>query len=126
MIGSDGEIPIFGRANPHPRSYGTNARVLGRYVRDLKVVTLEDNTACTIAANVNVVNLAIGKEVTLPYTAAANGNTCSAVTVATAPARRAVVDTAPAMTVTRDPSAAAPRASTRTAPRSPSATAATP
>ncbi|HMD37135.1 MAG TPA: amidohydrolase family protein, partial [Vicinamibacterales bacterium] len=42
MIGSDGEIPIFGRANPHPRSYGTNARVLGRYVRDLKVITLED------------------------------------------------------------------------------------
>ena len=42
MIGSDGEIPIFGRANPHPRSYGTNARVLGRYVRELKVITLED------------------------------------------------------------------------------------
>src|SRR5204863_1223208 len=42
MISSDGEIPIFGRANPHPRSYGSNARVLGRYVRDLKVITLED------------------------------------------------------------------------------------
>ena len=42
MIGSDGEIPIFGTANPHPRSYGTFVRVLGRYVRDLKVVTLED------------------------------------------------------------------------------------
>ncbi|HEV3141177.1 MAG TPA: amidohydrolase family protein, partial [Vicinamibacterales bacterium] len=42
MIGSDGEIPIFGRSNPHPRSYGTNARVLGRYVRDLKIITLED------------------------------------------------------------------------------------
>lgn len=42
MIGSDGEIPIFGIASPHPRSYGTFVRVLGRYVRDLKVITLED------------------------------------------------------------------------------------
>jgi N-acyl-D-amino-acid deacylase len=42
MIGSDGEVPIFGQANPHPRSYGTFVRVLGRYVRELKVITLED------------------------------------------------------------------------------------
>jgi dihydroorotase/N-acyl-D-amino-acid deacylase len=42
MIGSDGEIPIFGTANPHPRSYGTFVRVLGRYVRELKTITLED------------------------------------------------------------------------------------
>ena len=42
MIGSDGEIPVFGAASPHPRSYGTFARVLGRYVRDLHVITLED------------------------------------------------------------------------------------
>jgi N-acyl-D-amino-acid deacylase len=42
MIGSDGEIPIFGEANPHPRSYGTFVRVLGRYVRDLKVISLEE------------------------------------------------------------------------------------
>jgi len=42
MIGSDGEVPIFGEANPHPRSYGTFARVLGRYARDLKTITLED------------------------------------------------------------------------------------
>jgi dihydroorotase/N-acyl-D-amino-acid deacylase len=42
MIGSDGEVPIFGRDMPHPRSYGTFARVLGVYVRDKKVVTLED------------------------------------------------------------------------------------
>src|SRR6185436_813350 len=33
MIGSDGEVPIFGQASPHPRSYGTFVRVLGRYVR---------------------------------------------------------------------------------------------
>jgi N-acyl-D-amino-acid deacylase len=42
MIGSDGEIPVFGRANPHPRSYGTFARVLGVYVREKHVITLED------------------------------------------------------------------------------------
>jgi N-acyl-D-amino-acid deacylase len=42
MIGSDGEVPTFGRANPHPRSYGTFARVLGLYVREKKTLTLED------------------------------------------------------------------------------------
>ena len=26
MIGSDGEIPVFGQASPHPRSYGTFTR----------------------------------------------------------------------------------------------------
>jgi N-acyl-D-amino-acid deacylase len=41
MIGSDGEIPIFGTASPHPRSYGTFARVLGVYVREKKVISLE-------------------------------------------------------------------------------------
>jgi len=42
MIASDGQVVAFGRASPHPRSYGTFARVLGRYVRELKVLTLED------------------------------------------------------------------------------------
>ena len=42
MIGSDGEIPQFGKGAPHPRSYGTFARVLARYVRERKVLTLED------------------------------------------------------------------------------------
>ncbi len=42
MIASDGGIPVFGQASPHPRSYGTFARVLGRYVRELKVITLQD------------------------------------------------------------------------------------
>ena len=27
---------------PHPRNYGTNARVLGRYVRETNVLTLEE------------------------------------------------------------------------------------
>ena len=42
MIGSDGEIPQFGVGAPHPRSYGTFVRVLGRYVRELHTITLED------------------------------------------------------------------------------------
>ena len=42
MIGSDGEIPVFGTAAPHPRSYGTFARVLGRYVREKHTIALED------------------------------------------------------------------------------------
>jgi N-acyl-D-amino-acid deacylase len=42
MIASDGGIPLFGKDVPHPRSYGTFARVLGRYVRERKVLTLED------------------------------------------------------------------------------------
>jgi N-acyl-D-amino-acid deacylase len=42
MIASDGEVPIFGQASPHPRSYGTFARVLGRYVRDQHVIGLPD------------------------------------------------------------------------------------
>lgn len=32
----------FLRANPHPRAYGTFARVLGRYVRDEKILPLEE------------------------------------------------------------------------------------
>jgi N-acyl-D-amino-acid deacylase len=42
MIASDGGIPLFGKDVPHPRNYGTFARVLGRYVRERKVLTLED------------------------------------------------------------------------------------
>ena len=42
MIASDGEIPIFGSGAPHPRSYGTFARVLGFYVREERILTLED------------------------------------------------------------------------------------
>ncbi len=42
MFASDGEIPVFGQASPHPRSYGTFARVLGVYVREKHALTLED------------------------------------------------------------------------------------
>jgi dihydroorotase/N-acyl-D-amino-acid deacylase len=41
MIASDGEVAIFGRNHPHPRSYGTFVRVLGLYARDKKLLPLE-------------------------------------------------------------------------------------
>lgn len=40
LIGSDG-IPEL-KGNPHPRLFGTMPRVLSRYVRERKVITLED------------------------------------------------------------------------------------
>jgi dihydroorotase/N-acyl-D-amino-acid deacylase len=44
MIASDASpgIPTFGKDVPHPRAYGTFARVLGVYVRDKGLLTLED------------------------------------------------------------------------------------
>jgi len=42
MIASDGWVQILGRGVPHPRSYGTFVRVLGVYVRERGVITLED------------------------------------------------------------------------------------
>lgn len=42
MIASDSGVREFGSGVPHPRGYGNNARVLGRYVRELKVIGLED------------------------------------------------------------------------------------
>lgn len=42
MHASDGSTFKFGTAMPHPRNYGTFPRVLGRYVRDEKVIPLEE------------------------------------------------------------------------------------
>ena len=42
MIAADSGVRTFGRGVPHPRGYGNNARVLGRYVHELNVITLED------------------------------------------------------------------------------------
>ncbi|MCA1590735.1 MAG: amidohydrolase family protein [Acidobacteria bacterium] len=42
MIAADSGVRRFGEGVPHPRGYGNNARVLGRYVRNLKVISLED------------------------------------------------------------------------------------
>src|SRR5262249_21192172 len=41
-IASDGRVVQLGAGNPHPRSYGTNARVLAEYVRERRILTLED------------------------------------------------------------------------------------
>jgi N-acyl-D-amino-acid deacylase len=45
-FGSDEAAPapegVFLKSNPHPRAYGTFARVLGRYARDEKALTLAD------------------------------------------------------------------------------------
>ena len=42
MIASDSGVRQFGSGVPHPRGYGNNARVLGKYVRELKIIALED------------------------------------------------------------------------------------
>jgi N-acyl-D-aspartate/D-glutamate deacylase len=54
-IGSDGtavatEGPLA-RGNPHPRYYGTFPRILGRYVREDKVITLEEAIRKMTSAN---------------------------------------------------------------------------
>lgn len=41
-VASDSGLRVFGQGVPHPRGYGTNTRVLGRYVRELKVIGLEE------------------------------------------------------------------------------------
>ena len=45
-FGSDEGAPategVFLKSNPHPRAYGTFARLLGRYVRDEGVISLEE------------------------------------------------------------------------------------
>jgi N-acyl-D-amino-acid deacylase len=42
MIASDAGIAVMGAGKPHPRAYGTNSRVLGKYVREEKVISLEE------------------------------------------------------------------------------------
>ena len=43
MIGSDSLAPAAGQGGkPHPRTYGTFPRVLGKYVREERLITLED------------------------------------------------------------------------------------
>lgn len=45
-FGSDAEAPapegVFLKSNPHPRAYGNFARLLGKYVREEKVIPLEE------------------------------------------------------------------------------------
>jgi N-acyl-D-amino-acid deacylase len=42
MIASDAGIAKFNSGVPHPRAYGTNARVLGNYVRSQRIISLEE------------------------------------------------------------------------------------
>jgi N-acyl-D-amino-acid deacylase len=42
MIASDSSVREFNVGMPHPRGYGNNVRVLGHYVRELKLISLED------------------------------------------------------------------------------------
>lgn len=42
MFACDASIRVFGQGSPHPRGYGTNARVLSRYVREKKIISLEE------------------------------------------------------------------------------------
>jgi len=42
MFGCDGSIRVFGKGMPHPRAYGTNARILAEYVREQHVISLEE------------------------------------------------------------------------------------
>jgi N-acyl-D-amino-acid deacylase len=60
-IGSDGsayavEGPLR-RGNPHPRNFGTFPRVLGVYVRDKKLLTLEDAVRKMTSLNAAKINL---------------------------------------------------------------------
>ncbi|MCC6931603.1 MAG: D-aminoacylase [Gemmatimonadaceae bacterium] len=41
MIASDGRLTVPGEGAAHPRAYGTFPRVIGHYVRDVKLLTLE-------------------------------------------------------------------------------------
>jgi len=42
IVASDGIVVEFGEQKPHPRSYGTFPRVLSKYVRELKAISIED------------------------------------------------------------------------------------
>jgi N-acyl-D-aspartate/D-glutamate deacylase len=60
-VGSDGTAVRIGgptaRGNPHPRYYGTFPRVLGRYVREEKLLTLEDAVRKMTSANTAKIRL---------------------------------------------------------------------
>ncbi len=42
MVACDSGLREFGKDVPHPRGYGNNPRVLARYVREMKVLRMED------------------------------------------------------------------------------------
>jgi N-acyl-D-amino-acid deacylase len=42
MFASDAGVVMPGPTMPHPKAFGTNARVLAKYVREEKIITLEE------------------------------------------------------------------------------------
>jgi len=62
-FGSDGAAPapegVFLKSNPHPRAYGNVARLLGKYVREEKVIPLEE--AVRRLTSLPAGNLGIGR-----------------------------------------------------------------
>jgi N-acyl-D-aspartate/D-glutamate deacylase len=60
-IGSDGTAVnpegATGRSHPHPRYYGTFPRVLGRYARDLAIITLPDAVRKMTSLNADKIGL---------------------------------------------------------------------
>jgi len=59
-LGSDGsamKAEPGSRGNPHPRSFGIFARVMGNYVRDEKVLTLEEGVRKATSQNAGKVRL---------------------------------------------------------------------
>ena len=61
-IGSDGSAVSpdgpTGRSHPHPRYYGTFPRVLGRYARELKVITLPEAVKKMTSMNADKIGIA--------------------------------------------------------------------
>ena len=57
MVASDGSLVEFGKGVPHPRYYGTFPRVLGKYVREDGVLTLEEAVRKMTSAPANRIGL---------------------------------------------------------------------
>lgn len=57
LVASDGSIVEFGKGVPHPRYYGTFPRVLGKYVREEGVLSLEEAVRKMSSAPANRVGL---------------------------------------------------------------------
>lgn len=57
MVGSDGEIQVYGQGSPHPRSYGTFPRVIFYYSGRKKLVSLEETIKKMTSLPARVFNL---------------------------------------------------------------------
>jgi N-acyl-D-amino-acid deacylase len=58
MFGSDSEVREYRVGMPHPRGYGNHARVLARYVRELRLLRLEEAIRRMTSLPANVFRLA--------------------------------------------------------------------